>query len=179
MRPPKNQILENLYTKGNEYLLVRTYDNYIGYYHSVSGKKYVGATYKPNSIELVPYTQNREVAAYNLSKIDPVYMRVNPSIINTIKKDEFPIVRANFTPSPNASYRFFIKRINETNSPILEVNKQTYTNAKNTRFYYTLNILWNSKDSILDYNVFEKQMPGIDLFLRNYSIPPGGDTAGF
>ena len=100
-------------------------------------------------------------------------------MINTIKKDEFPIVRANFTPSPNASYRFFIKRINETNSPILEVNKQTYTNAKNTRFYYTLNILWNSKDSILDYNVFEKQMPGIDLFLRNYSIPPGGDTAGF
>ena len=179
MRPPKNQILENLYTKGNEYLLIRTYDNYVGYYHSISGKKYIGATYKPNSIELVPYTQNREVAAYNLSKIDPVYMRVNPSIINTIKKDEFPIVRANFTPSPNASYRFFIKRINETNSPILEVNKQTYTNAKNTRFYYTLNILWNSKDSILDYNVFEKQMPGIDLFLRNYSIPPGGDTAGF
>ena len=179
MRPPKNQILENLYTKGNEYLLIRTYDNYVGYYHSVSGKKYIGATYKQNSIELVPYTENREVAAYNLSKIDPVYMRINPNIINIIKRDEFPIVRVNFTPSPNASYRFFIKRINETNSPILEVNKQTYTNARATKFYYTLSIFFNSKDSILDYNVFEKQMPGIDTFLRNYSIPPEGDTAGF
>ena len=179
MRPPKNQILENLYTKGNEYLLVRTYDNYVGYYHSVSGKKYIGATYKPNSIELVPYTQNREVAAYNLSKIDPVYMRVNPSIINTIKKDEFPIVRVNFTPSLNPTYRFFIKRINESNSPILEVNKQTYTNAKNTRFYYTLNILWDSNASSLDYNQFEPNMPGIKSFLDNFSLPPLGDTGGF
>jgi hypothetical protein len=179
MRPPKNQILENLYTKGNEYLLIRTYDNYVGYYHSVSGKKYIGATYDPNAIELVPYTQNREVAAYNLSNIDPVYMRINPDIINTIKRDEFPIVRVNFIPTADESYRFFIKRKNEVNSPILEVDKQTYINAKATKFYYVLSILWNSKNSILNYTLFENQMPGIDTFLRNYSIPPGGDTAGF
>jgi hypothetical protein len=179
MRPPKNQILENLYTKGNEYLLIRTYDNYVGYYHSVSGKKYVGATYKPNSIELVPYTQNKEVAAYNLSKIDPVYLRVNPSIINTIKRDEFPIVRVNFQPNPKPTYRFFIKRINETNAPIFEVNKQTYNNAKNTRFYYTLNILWDSNASLLNYNQFEPNMPGIKSFLDNFSLPPLGDTGGF
>jgi hypothetical protein len=178
MRPPKNQILENLYTIGNEYLLIRTYDNYVGYYHSVSGKKYIGATYKPNSIELVPYTENREVAAYNLSKIDPVYMRINPSIINIIKKDEFPIVRVNYTPSPNTLYRFFIKRANETNSPILEVNKQTYINARATKFYYTLNILWGPNASSLDYNQFEKQMPGIKVFLNNLSLPPLGDIGG-
>jgi hypothetical protein len=179
MRPPKNQILENLHTNGNEYLLVKTYDNYIGYYHSFSGKKYIGATYKPNSIELVPYTQKREVAAYNLSKMDPVYMRVNPNIINIIKKNEFPITRVNFIPVPNSYYRFFIKRINEIDSPILEVDKQTYDNAQTTNFYYVLNIFWNSDNSILNYMVFEKQMPGIDTFLRNYSIPPGGDAAGF
>jgi hypothetical protein len=179
MRPPKNQILENLYTNGNEYLLSKTYDNYVGYYHSVSGKKYIGATYSPNSIELVPYVQKREVAAYNLSQIDPVYMRVNPSIINTIKKDEFPIIRVNFTPTIEPSYRYFIKRINEVNAPILEVNKPTYLNAGTTKFYYTLNILWNSTNSVSNYRIFEKQMPGIDDFLRNYSLPPGGDDAGF
>jgi hypothetical protein len=179
MRPPKNQILENLYTSGNEYLLAKTYNNYVGYYHSVSGKKYVGATYSPNSIELVPYTQNREVAAYNLSQIDPVYMRINPNIINTIKKDEFPIVRVNFTPTKEPSYRYFIKRINEVNAPILEVNKPTYLNARNTKFYYTLNILWNSINSTSNYRIFEKQIPGIDDFLRNYSLPPSGDDSGF
>jgi hypothetical protein len=178
MRPPKNQILENLYTSGNEYLLAKTYNNYVGYYHSVSGKKYVGATYSPNSIELVPYTQNREVAAYNLSQIDPVYMRINPSIINTIKKDEFPIVRVNYIPTKEPSYRFFIKRINEVNASILEVNKPTYLNARATNFYYTLTIFWDpNKPS--NYTEFEPQMPGIDSFLRNYSLPPSGDDGGF
>lgn len=179
MRPPKNQILENLYTKGNEYLLAKTYDNYVGYYHSVSGKNYIGATYRTNAIELVPYTQKREVAAYDLSNLDPIYMRINPKIINTIKKDGFPIVRANFTPSPNPSYRFFIKRINEVNAPILEVDKQTYTSAKATRFYYALNILWNSDDFSLNYSQLEKELPGIEEFIRNYSQPPGGDAGGF
>jgi hypothetical protein len=178
MRPPKNQILENLYTSGNEYLLSKTYDNYIGYYHSVAGKKYVGATYQPNSFELVPYTQRREISAYNLSNIDPVYMRINPNIINTIKKDEFPIVRINFNPTPDPIYRFFIKRINEVNASILEVNKQTYLNARTTNFYYTLTIFWDpNKPS--NYTEFEPQMPGIDSFLRSYSLPPLGDDGGF
>jgi len=178
MRPPKNQILENLYTSGNEYLLAKTYDNYVGYYHSVAGKKYVGATYQPNSFELVPYTQRREVSAYNLSNIDPVYMRINPNIINTIKKDEFPIVRINFNPTPDPIYRFFIKRINEVNASILEVNKQTYLNARATNFYYNLTILWDpNKPS--NYTEFEPQMPGIGDFLSSYSLPPLGDDAGF
>ena len=86
MRPPKNQILENLYTKGNEYILSKTYDNYVGYYHSVSGKYYIGATYNSNAIQLVPYTEKREAAAYNLTQIDPIYMRNNPNIVNIIKK---------------------------------------------------------------------------------------------
>ncbi len=178
MRPPKNQILENLYTSGNEYLLAKTYDNYVGYYHSVAGKKYVGATYQPNSFELIPYTQNREAAAYNISKIDPVYARVNPSIINTIKKDEFPIVRVNFSPTRSSTYRFFIKRINEVNAPILEVTKQTYLNARATNFYYTLSILWDP-DKTSNYNLLNSQMPGISDFLNNYSLPPLGDDGGF
>jgi hypothetical protein len=178
MRPPKNQILENLYTKGNEYILAKTYDNYVGYYHSVSGKYYIGATYKSNAIELVPYTEKREVAAYNLSKIDPVYMRANPNIINTIKKDSFPIVRVNWQPSSNKTYRFFIKRINEVNAPILEVDQQTYTSAKATKFYYTTNILWNPSISLFNFDQLEKELPGIKDFLYNYSLPLG-DEVGF
>jgi hypothetical protein len=177
MRPPKNQILENLYTRGNEYILAKTYDNYVGYYHSVSGKNYVGATYNPKAISLVPYTERREVAAYNLSKIDPVYMRNNPSIINIIKKDAFPIVRVTYQESVIPTYRYFIKRINEINAPILEVNKQTYVSAKDTKFYYTTSVFWDSLSllSSIDFTQLEKEVPGIRTFLNNYSMPPSGD----
>lgn len=178
MRPPKNQILENLYTSGNEYILFRTYDNYVGYYHSVGGKKYIGSVYKSDSIELLPYTQKREIASYRLSNVDPIYMRINPNIINIIKKNEFPIVRVNFTPTKNPTDRFFIKRINELESPILEVTNQTYINAKATKFYYTLYVSQNS-NNVLDYNSLELQMPGIKDFINNYSLPPGGDAGGF
>jgi hypothetical protein len=179
MRPPKNRIIEDLYTRGDEFLTEPTYRNYVGYYHSVSGNNYVGAKYTLNPIKLVPYTEQQQVAAFNLSNIDPVYMRIKPDVIDIIKKDAFPIVRVNFTPTLAEFQRYFIKRINEINAPILEVNKQTYLNAKNTKFYYTLNILWNSVDSVVDYTTLENQMPGIDTFLRNYSMPPGGDAAGF
>jgi len=179
MRPPKNQILENLYTAGDEYILSKTYDNYIGYYHSVSGKYYIGAIYNSNAIQLVPYIEKREVAAYNLSKIDPVYMRNNPNVINIIKTDAFSIVRKNYQPSPQPQYRFFIKRINEINSPILEVDQQTYTNAKATNFYYTTNIFWDINISLSTYNQAEKELPGIKEFLNSYSLPPGGDDGGF
>ena len=178
MRPPKNQILENLYTNGNEYLLAKTYDNYVGYYHSVSGKYYIGATYKSNAIELVPYTQKREVAAYSLAQIDPIYMRNNPNVINLIKKDSFPIVRVTYQVTSTPTYRYFIKRINEVNAPILEVDKQTYLSARETKFYYTTNVLWDelSPLSTINYPQLEREVPGLTTFLTNYSMPPSGDS---
>jgi hypothetical protein len=177
MRPPKNQILENLYTRGNEYILAKTYDNYVGYYHSVSGKYYIGATYNSKAISLIPYTERREAAAYNLSKIDPVYMRNNPNIINIIKKDAFPIVRVTYQVTTPPIYRFFIKRINEINSPILEVNKQTYVSAKDTKFYYTTSVLWDdlAPFSTINFQQLERDVPGINTFLNNYSTFGSGD----
>jgi hypothetical protein len=177
MRAPKNQILENLYTKGNEYILAKTYDNYVGYYHSISGKYHIGATYNPKAIQLVPYTEKREVAAYNLSKIDPIYMRNNPSIINIVKKDAFPIVRVIYEPNGIPIYRFFIKRINEIDAPILEVDQQTYISAKLTNFYYTTNVYWDvlTQMSPVSFERLERELPGIRTFLNIYSMPESGD----
>jgi hypothetical protein len=45
MRYPSNQIRENLYTKGFEFMLKKTYGNYIGFYHSLSGKYFAGARF--------------------------------------------------------------------------------------------------------------------------------------
>ena len=42
---PKNRIKPNLYTRGNEYVIKETGENYVGYYHQLyTGKSYTGKT---------------------------------------------------------------------------------------------------------------------------------------
>jgi len=179
MRQPKNQVLENLYTQGDEFLLVKTYDNYVGSYHSIAGKYYVGATYNPKAIELVRYTKNREVSAYRISQLDEEYLRIKPSILNTIKRDEFDVVKINYVETKTPTYRFFIQRRNEINAPILEVNKSTFNNAELCGFYNTVSILWDiSKLSLLDLSQAERIIPNLSLFLEatQRSGKPEGDS---
>ena len=56
---PLSQIKSNLYTNGNEYVLVTTRENYIGYYYQTSnGKRYTGKTPQDGSnILLLPITK--------------------------------------------------------------------------------------------------------------------------
>jgi hypothetical protein len=178
VRPPKNQILENLYTPGNEWMLSKTYDNYVGYYHSVSGKKFIGATYKPNAIQLISFSPQRAKVAYSISQVDSAYLNINPKILNVIKNDSFDINRVKYIPTSIPVFRFFIKRKNEINTPIIEVSKNTYLNARKTNFYYSLTLLWDlNKISLLDYSKLEQNIPGIKDFLNNLSSPPSGDSA--
>lgn len=170
MRPPKNQIIENLHTKGNEFLIERTYDNYAGYYHSVSGKNFIGATYNSKAIALTPYSTNKQNAAFNLSNVDSTYLKLKPGVINIIKKDEFPIVKVKFARNREdivEKYRYFIQKINTINAPIDEVDRNTFYKAQNHPFYRAATIFWKeslTSDSVL--NEAEKLIPGIRLLLE-------------
>jgi hypothetical protein len=54
---PKSQVKTGLYTNGNEYALITTQKNYIGYYFETSsGKKYTGKNPNNTAIELIPAT---------------------------------------------------------------------------------------------------------------------------
>lgn len=177
MRPPKNQLLENLYTSGYELMIAKTYDNYVGYYHSVAGKKYIGATYKQNAILLIPYTEERSETSAFINQVPSEYLKLNPSILDTIKRDNFPITRINYIPKVEPTYRYFIKRKNEIDAPIIEVNVTTYNNAQNSNFFNILAIYWdlNNEPTDYDYQQWEKQMFGITSFLRNISYPKIND----
>jgi hypothetical protein len=53
---PKSQVKTGLYTNGNEYALVTTQEEYIGYYFETSsGKKYTGKNPNNTAVELVPF----------------------------------------------------------------------------------------------------------------------------
>jgi len=59
----------------------------------------------------------------------------------------------------------------------MEVDKDTYDNARLSEFYYAGDILWD--DSLAKtYNLIEQleqKIPGISFYLENISNPPGPD----
>jgi hypothetical protein len=166
MRPPKNQIIENLYTRGDEFLVEKNYDNYVGYYHSQAGKNYAGAKYDPNARTLVPYTKDKINTAYDIYTIDATYFRLNPDILNVIKQDNFQIERYTYSSTEGPKQRYFIKQKNKIDAPILEVTKDSYINARQIPFWHTTAVYWDVpfiEDSELVR--IEKELPGVISYL--------------
>ena len=168
MRPPKNQIIEDLYTRGNEFLVESDYANYLGYYHSQSGKNYVGAKYNPNAIPLIPYTEDKINTAYDVYNMDQVYFKLNPNILNVIKQDNFPIIRQVYSYTDGPKQRLFIKQKNKVDAPIIEVNITTYKSAQLNPQYLTTSIFWeNLSTTEEELRRIEKELPGILSFIEN------------
>jgi hypothetical protein len=168
MRSPKNQIIEDLYTRGNEFLVESNYANYLGYYHSQSGKNYVGAKYNPIAISLIPYTEDKINTAYDVYNMDQVYFKLNPNVLNIIKQDNFPIVRSSYSYNEGPKQRFFIQQKNKLNAPIIEVNAATYKNAKSNPLYSVTVIFWEGLSTTEEELIrIEKELPGILMFIEN------------
>ena len=168
MRSPKNQIIEDLYTRGNEFLVEKDYTNYSGYYHSQSGKNYVGAKYSPNAIPLIPYTEDKINTAYDVYNMDQVYLKLNPNVLNIIKQDNFPIVRLSYSYKYGPKQRFFIQQKNKIDALIIEVNITTYKNAQRNPLYLTTSIFWEPASiPNEELNRIEKEIPGVLAFIEN------------
>jgi hypothetical protein len=178
MRYPSNQIQENLYTKGFEFMLKQTYGNYVGFYHSVAGKYFAGTKFIiSNTLELLRYDSKKQKSSYQISQLDLIYTKLKPEIINKIKKDDFEIIKIPPQFSPIPYMRYFIKRKNEINAPIMEVNEDTYNNARLSEFYYVGSIIWGDISINLSSLIqpLEQTIPGISFYLGNISSPPGPD----
>jgi hypothetical protein len=171
MRSPKNQIIEDLYTKGNEFLVESSYTNYLGYYHSQSGKNYVGAKYNPNAIALIPYTEDKIATAYNAYNMDQVYLKLNPNVLNIIKQDNFLIVRSPYSYNDGPKQRFFIQQKNKIDAPIIEVSLVTYKKAQVNPLYSTTSIFWEGLSTTEEeLRRIEKEIPGVLMFIEKSSL---------
>ena len=135
---PADKILENQYTRGNEYI-----DNngkyYQGYYCVVlSTKYYTGKTYTLQSVEL--------------SKIESTQ----------------PISIPTSLPPQTTATRYFLKKINQHPIIIKEVDEMTYNIYQGDPFYQLVAVQVPGSDFNMNSKALDdadKQMPGLKIFL--------------
>jgi hypothetical protein len=135
MGVPKNQILENQYTRGGEFYTSSDGKNYQGYYCIIlSTKFFTGKTYDSTSKPLTKRTETPSTS--------------NPTSL----------------PKQNSPTRFFIRKVNVQPIIIKEVDENTYESLQNNPIYQTTYVgVYNGNNQTPDQA--EKQMPGIKTFL--------------
>jgi hypothetical protein len=160
MRYPKNQLKENQYTPGGEFIDTSNNRIYSGYYWEINGSYFIGKTASNNAIKLKKASPE-EIQRAQLNKTEG---------INNISKGT--ILSSNsivISIPPNTStsnIRYFLKQINITPVVIKEINKSTFDNIKNNGLYQTLSLNTNSiYPNSPALNVAEKNFFGIKAFL--------------
>lgn len=141
---PKSQIVTNLYTNGQEYVLKSNNQNYIGFYWKTSdGKFFTGKTPEDKNIqELINATSISSLQYSNLTseafevKNISVYLNNSNTIAEEYNKINSKFLNINniplsFNPQPTQDdydlgefTRYFCKKTNEIR--YLEINKDTY-----------------------------------------------------
>jgi hypothetical protein len=132
---PKSQIVTNLYTNGQEYIIKSTNENYIGNYWKTSdGKFFTGKTPEDKNIqELILLSLTSNVTP----NINPILNSPN-WLPNDFPSKEYPKYRyedkltpVSFNPQPTQDdynlgefTRYFCKKTNELR--YIEINKDTY-----------------------------------------------------
>jgi hypothetical protein len=155
---PKNRIITDLYTNGDEYVIKGTGESYVGYYYSLyNGTFFTGK----NQNDGVP----REIIKAEISPIEiasnPLYVTITTQ--NDLLADDYlrvlgksPVDRklpTPYYPQPTQQdyelgefQRYFAKQINDY--VFIEINKDTYDNlVQNSsdyywELYYALTIPW-------------------------------------
>ena len=156
----KNQIINDLYTYGLEWMYEDTIE-YVGPYHKyTTGEIYTEPTWNPKlSKKLIAY-QDTTSAKYR-------YKQINPFIKTKYKYvDTYSIEIKNTDVANGYVLRYFIKKINDGN--ILEINKKTYDDYNGTlidpnlytiiliKWYITGNVQSTTINGITTIGVYEK-----------------------
>jgi len=141
---PLSQITSNLYTNGNEYIIISTQEDYIGYYWKDSkGKYFTGKTPQDSFVlELDILRENEVDIASNLNLViiendddqTPYNTSFNITEYLILKNINGNFTRTSPSSSPNfpssldytngVIIRYFCKKTNQT--IYLEINKDTY-----------------------------------------------------
>jgi hypothetical protein len=166
MRFPKNQIKENQYTSGGEFVLADSGKLYTGYYWQFKDKFYVGKTPSNDN----NFVQIKKITPEDIKKIE-IKNNISPSAAfalgnKIINKLSSITTFTSMVPQSTDEIRCFSKKINQTPFIIKEIDQDTFNTLKTNPFYQTTQI---SGGSIFpgskELDQAEQQMPGLKAFL--------------
>lgn len=136
---PLNKITANQYTSGNQFLLLKTGQEYKGYYFSTyDGKYFTESTPSPTSLELQKVSDS----------IKPSLSLATAPYDNLISSTA-QVTPQHYTSVPteqdykNGYYtRYFTKRVNGDLQTITEVNKTVFDSMSDNPLYNRLTLQW-------------------------------------
>jgi hypothetical protein len=160
MRYPKNQLKENLYTPGGEFIDTSNNRVYSGYYWEINGRYFIGKTASNNAVELKK-TSPEEIQKTQLNRTEGInYVSKGTVISSNTKVSGIPL------NTSTSNIRYFSKQINLVPTIIKEISKDTFDMIKNNAIYQTISLeadLIYLNSPTLD--VAEKNFSGIKAFL--------------
>lgn len=189
----KDEIIDNLYTTGKEYMLYDTDTEYIGPYHKyTTGEVFTEFTWKPNiSKKLVQFK--------NINSVQYQFQKINPNIKTTYDSISYYIPTPTSENYKNGKItRYFLKKVNEYK--IYEVSEDVYNKHSaesiDPNLYTSLKLDWiisgipnsvvkngiyiqgiSEQNSKTVYNA-ELQLPGITKLLPDFLQFFAGNISG-
>lgn len=165
MRYPKNQIKENQYTSGGEFMIAGTNQIYTGFYWQFKDKFFTGKSPSNSSVELtrISSTSIKKIEiSNNISR--SARFALGSSTISKLASsiNTFPTV----VPKSTNDKRYFAKKLNQFPIVIKEINEDTYFQLKQNSIYQVI-IIDGSQiyPGSQEMNKAEQQMTGIKAFL--------------
>lgn len=174
---PDSQITKNLYTGGKEWMLLNTWQEYVGYYHRYSnGEVYTEREWDDNrSLRLTKYKENpdsyfkyldlKNYSVYRGEKYEivgaqKIYTYIAPRAVKVIPNDD--------DISNGSMKRFFVYKRNEPNIVLFEIDESQTKNFEknnagiNQYLYDYFTIPWKLTGP--EFDVFQNgivKMPGV------------------
>lgn len=182
MKIPSNLIVSKFASSG-KFVYVETYQDYEGYYYEFNGKKYAGREFSINALEIIEKSSDKISSLLKTNNpLLSIYGMISGINLNNIdiiqiptKENEFPFNPVLFedydsplNSSENNPPAFFCKKINEKESKIKVIDKNTYKSLQQNPLYQTTFIgFYNNKTQLLEDA--EKQLPGLTPWYNTIS----------
>jgi hypothetical protein len=182
---PLSQLTTNLYTKGNEYILVETKEIYKGYYFKTSN----GLIFSGKSPQDKP---NRKLQKINIEEVDDLetegirskqtfWTIGNPSY--RFSQSTSPILPSYYYPNPTEQdyqigefERYFVSKVNEIE--FIEVNQIEYNRYLNSdpsvsyQLYIPLKLSWvltGKREQVYEINLKSAERIQLNFRLRGFT----------
>lgn len=165
MKIPSNIIIESKYTAGKEFMYLKSYKEYQGYYYELNNKFFTGKTFNSNSKELVKIEPKN---------INTLLTQASTYVYGLLSKTKITNNNVSSIPQGDSSYydkggeeflKFYCKKNNTNPILIKQIDEQTYLNLQNDPKYQTIFIGTYKNKTIVSEQAYS-QMIGLKDFVE-------------